>query len=248
MKLKLALLRSQAQVIVKTFENNESIDERIIDLEDLKNECVQGLLCQNHLENDEMLQFLNEEHKFHPIMDSEQFNINEDSFSSLDYEKAKTILNTMQERWILSNNLTLLEELFPTIRRLADLWDNNRSDFFEELWFILRNNLGTSNLKIIYNDILYGEKTHQKNQLVQARIDGERLPQPFEGGEFEKNLMENYKGHFANNFEITEYDKRQGKLVITSSIKESPTIVMGELYQFSGLQKALLKALFDGIQ
>lgn len=247
MHFTLAFIRSDHQIIVRQFAIDDSPEGTTTDLEAIKEFHLQGVIYPSTITKEQSRSILEEELKFHPIGTAEEFHLDENTFNSIEFHQAKKIFTTMLDKWLISNNLQLLESLFDTSERLTDLWPNNRTDFFEELWYILKRNLGTSSLKIIYNDINAREAKSQKTQLVQTRIDGERLPQPFEGGEFEKSLMGHYKNHFSKTFEITDYDKNLGKLVITSTIKESPVIIMAELYQFGSLQKALIKALLDGV-
>jgi hypothetical protein len=127
------------------------------------------------------------------------------------------------------------------------LWPNDRSGFFEELWFILKSNLGATNLKLIYNDLIKAKNENEKNKLVKVKIVGERFPEMTSVDEMDDMVLKNYEKDFGNIFEITDYNKEKGQLVICANIKKSPILIMTNVYQLTRLQKAILTSLFDGL-
>lgn len=148
----------------------------------------------------------------------------------------------------MGNNISLIDELFKTLEVLHKLWPNDRTAFFEQLWFIVKSNLAAKSLKLIYNDIILGKAENEKNKLIQACVDGKRMPNPTQGGELEAKIMGHYEKSFNQHFQISEYDKENGRLVLLARIKGSPVIMMAEVTQFTQLQKAILNSLFEGLQ
>ena len=130
---------------------------------------------------------------------------------------------------------------------MLGLWPNDRSGFFEELWFILKTNLGASNLKLIYNDMIKSKNEHEKNKLVKVKVQGERYPELVSCDEMDERVLKSYEKDFGNIFDITDYNKEKGQLVICANIKKSPVLIMANIYQFTRLQKALLSSLFEGL-
>jgi hypothetical protein len=128
------------------------------------------------------------------------------------------------------------------------LYPNERTAFFEELWSLLKNNLGATDLKIIYNDIEMAKKESEKNKLIRIKVEGKRNPNPVVGKEMEDKLMKHYENDFVQTFNVSEYNPHKGELVLTASINNSPVLVMARVNQLTRLQKALLNSLFEGLQ
>lgn len=248
MQFNLGYLQSNAQFFIKNFAENSSDEGRVLGIEELKNTEIQGLIVENDLlENDEIKHLLNEDHRFYPIRSGKDFSINIDDFKGLDFSSSKTVFTKLRDNWVLQNNVSLLEELFKVIDHLNALWPNDRTAFFEELWFILKSNLGAKEMTIIFNDMRISQKEHEKNKLVRAKIEGHKIPNPLPGGEFEDKVMAHYEKDFNQAFELMDYNKEKGELVITACIKKSPVVIMAKIYDISRLQKALMKSLFDGL-
>ena len=144
--------------------------------------------------------------------------------------------------------MNTLSQLFPTLAHLRKLFPNERTTFFEEVWYLINKNIGASNLKIIFNDL---DSSHsdeqQKKQLIQVIIEGNHQPNPVENSDLGSQLMKLYESKFDSYFEVEEWDTEEGRLVILAKIHNSPCIVMAETIEFSFFQKSLLKALFDGL-
>lgn len=247
MEFSVAHIKSDNQFIYRTF-NAENVETKIIDLGELSDLEVQALIYEDSLyENDEVKEIISEQAKFFPIRSSAEVNLASEKFEKLDNDSMESIFKKMNSNWTLQNNITLLEELFTVITHLNKLWPNDRTTFFEELWFILKSNLGAKELKIIFNDIELAKKETEKNKLIKARIEGKKLPHPFTGGEFEDKVMGHYEKEFGPEFSIAEFNQDKGELVLTCMIKKSPVLIMAKVYEISRIQKAVLKSLFDGL-
>jgi hypothetical protein len=247
MEFNLLFTKNDQQGILKSFKKNESCPSKIIDINEAKTMSLHGLLFSEDLKNDDFLLSLESELKFYPIRSSGEFHLSPDAFEKLNYDEAKVVFDKMRENWILQNNISLIEEMFKVRNHLLSLWPNDRSGFFEELWFILKSNLGATNLKLIYNDLIKAKNENEKNKLVKVKIVGERFPEMTSVDEMDDMVLKNYEKDFGNIFEITDYNKEKGQLVICANIKKSPILIMTNVYQLTRLQKAILTSLFDGL-
>lgn len=248
MDFTLALIKNENQFELKSFVEGSSDGGQVIDLDDIKAHKIDTLLFPKELNGEEVMATLADEYKFSPVRPCEDFGINNDNFRELGSEKASVILEKCVESWTIQNNLDLLENLFPTLDHLHQLWPNDRTSFMEELWFLLKRNLGSFDLKIIYNSIRRGEKEHEKNKLIQCRIEGERFPETFEGSDFEKQVMGHYQSQFTEVFEVSEYSSEKKELVATISLKGSPMILMAKVSELTRFQTSLLTSFFTGLQ
>jgi hypothetical protein len=242
MDFTLAFTRSSEQIIVRQFSTDSTAITKIINFEDIKNQIIDGFIV-----DDKCIMDTNEEKKFYPIRHSHEFQISATDFEKLDYTTAVTIFDKMRENWILQNNLTLVEEIFKTRLHLLALWPNDRSGFFEELWFILRSNLGAKNLVIIYNDMIKSKNENEKNKLIKVKVQGDRLPALTSVTEVDELVLKNYEQNFGNFFEITDYNKEKNQIVICATIKKSPVFIMANVFQLSKMQNAVLHSLFEGL-
>lgn len=250
MEFSLGFLKSEEKVSIKSFSGTEQKEgqERLIDLFALKDENLQGLFLPNNLYNGQTLGALGDEDLKFPIRKAEDFNLNQDSFEAIDSQTAYQYLLKIQSNWSLQNNLTLIDELFSVVSHLKNLYKNQRTTFFEELWFILKTNLGTQKLTIIYNDLIPQSETSRKNKLIVAKIIGEKYPEPVPGEEIDVILLDNHKNDFLNHFQIMEFNKEKSELVVTASVDQSPILIMANLFSLSPLQKVLMNSLFQGLQ
>lgn len=239
MEFSLAFIKSSQQMLVKNYINASSAEESIVDLEELDGLNLQGVFTSPSLEMDDLA---SNDLMIRPFKESEEI------FSKMDYEQAKNLLLKNQSSWLLNNNLMLLEKLIPITDHLKTLWINDRQAFIEELWNLIRLNLGTKSLKIVFNSIKKAENENEKDQLIKAMSEGERKPQTTDQQALGEALMKQYDYQLEGNFEIAKHDQANGQIIILATINQSPIIIMAELLQINPLQKALLTALLDGLQ
>lgn len=248
MQFNVGFIKSEKQFLLKSFGHDSNDQGKVLDLSEIKSANIQALFYEDNLiESEDLKSALLEDSKYFPIRSSNEVKVNFDNFEKLDFDSAKTIFSKVHDNWLLQNNVTLVEELFKVINHLNSLWPNDRTTFFEELWFILKSNLGAKSLRLIFNDIQMGKKEHEKNKLIQVKVEGERLPNPVEGGELEAKIMKNYEKDFNQPFEVIEYDAEKGQIVITATIKKSPVVIMAEVYELNRMQKAIIGSLFNGL-
>ncbi len=247
MDFNLLFTKNYQQGILRSFKKLENPSSKIIDLGEAKTMPLQGLIFLDDLKNDDFLSSIESELKFYPIRSSSEFSLSVDGFEKLTYDEAKAIFDKMRENWILQNNISMIEEMFKVRNHLLSLWPNDRAGFFEELWFILKTNLGATNIKLIYNDLIKAKNENEKNKLIKVKIIGERFPEMTSVDEMDEMVLKSYEKEFGNIFEITDYNKEKGQLVICASIKKSPILIMTNIYQLTRLQKAIISSLFDGL-
>ena len=247
MDFTLLYTKNLQQAVIRKFIQNETSTSKIIDLAEAKHHAIQGYIFTEEFKNEDYLAGLENEIKFYPIRSQSEFGLSLDSFEKLNYEEARIIFDKMRENWILQNNISLIDEIFKVRNHLLGLWPNDRSGFFEELWFILKSNLGAFDLKLVYNDMIKSKQEHEKNKLVKVKVQGDRFPELVSCDEMDERVLKSYEKDFGNIFDITDYNKEKGQLVICANIKKSPVLIMANIYQFTRLQKSLLSSLFEGL-
>jgi hypothetical protein len=247
MDFNLLFTKNLQQGIVRSFKHNEAPTSKVIDINEAKALALQGFIFSEDLKNDDFLVGLENELKFYPIRSNTEFGLTADAFEKLNYVEGKAIFDKMRENWILQNNISLIEEIFKVRNHLLGLWPNDRSGFFEELWFILKTNLGASNMKLIYNDMIKAKNENEKNKLIKVKIVGERFPEMTSVDEMDEMVLKSYEKDFGGIFNITDYNKEKGQLVICASIKKSPILIMTNIYQLTRLQKAIISSIFEGL-
>ena len=246
MDFSLAYVKSKKQFILKDFTSSAStVRDKQIEWKEIADHPVQAIIFSNELSSDE--EFMHEierERHYLAVRSNADLQISFEQFQNLEHPQAQNLLQLIQRGEVLKSNLSLLEEFFVVLKHLKELYPDDRMSFFEELWFILKNNLGAKNLKLVYNDIADKEK----NTLIQVLVEGERHPHSVSGSKFAKTLMKEYQKHISSHFEIVEYEKEQYQLSAVAHIDKSPIIFMAQVFSVSRLQKALLKSLFHGLQ
>jgi hypothetical protein len=247
MNFSIGILKSQQQFIHCQFHPDQVPTTQILPLEDIKDEPLSGFLYKKELLNEEIQAILLKQSELYPIRAIDEVGTNEETLIKAPFEQAFNLMTKIQNPWLLHNNLSLLDELFCVITHLNQLWPNERTAFFEELWEILRKNLGTMELKIIFNTLEKGTKENEKDKLVKAMISGTKKGNPLNGGEIEEQIMKHYESEFHKTFEIVEYKIDKSELVAVATIKKSPVLIMARAPQLTKLQKTLVKALFEGL-
>ena len=247
MDFTLLFTRNTNQGILRQFKSNQAPTNKIIDLAEAKEFNIQGLIFSEDLKNDDFISGLENEIRFFPVRSNSDFGIDAENFEKLSFEEGKKIFDKLRENWILQNNISVIEELFKVRNHLVGLWPNDRSGFFEELWFLLKSNLGASHLVLIYNDMIKSKNENEKNKLVKVKVQGERYPELTSINDVDEQILQSYEKEFGNQMQITDFNKDKGQLVMCGSIKKSPVLVMANVYQLSRLQKALLTSLFEGL-
>lgn len=252
MQLTLALIKSPQQMLLRHFGPDSSDEKgKIVDIMDLEQLSFDALFIDDNAMEDlaghDQWENLQSMIKYSPIRQTQELGINLESFEALNYSQARALWEKTSAPWALANNLKLLENLFQYLDHLNQFWPNQRSNFFEELWFVLKSNLGALELSLIYNDLKKAKNENEKNKLIQVCISGERKPNPIEDNEVYNQLFKDYEKHFSDRLHIIEWNKEKGELVFTFSIYQGPVLAMAKTTHFGPFQKSLLTALIDGL-
>lgn len=253
MKVKIGFLKSSNQVAAKIINKSDmSMDSIVFDIVELKDHELNLLLLDKNDDVSELQNILDDESKYYPVVAGNSLGVEKDVFEYLNIEELLDIYSRVNARWILNNNIKTIEQIYSLISYLKDLWINDRNSFFEELWFILKTNLATHELSLIFNDLKeIPEQQKQKGEkpkLCHSFVSGLRSPQIFDGTEKENQIMSDYENDFKDVFNITEFDSNTGNLIATSKIDLSPILLMARINTFNQLQQSILIALFSGLQ
>lgn len=249
MNLSVGYIKNENQFLLKEFKAGEAANKgKILDLEDLASTPVQAVIYPEELnQSQSLLTVLGDVKKFAPIRSDREIGLAFDQFEGMNLDQIKGVFTKTVESWVLNNNLNLIERLFGTLDHMNQLLHGDRTAFFEELWFLLRSNLGAANLTIIFNDIQKATKEHEKDKLIKVKVEGEILPQPVPGDAFADQVMKHYENNFHAGLEFVAYNQEKGELVATVTVLKSPVLFMAKVPSLSRLQKAALAALFDGL-
>lgn len=253
MEIKVGYLKSKNQIALKTIDRvNKSVESILFDALDLKEHNLSALLLDDNGDVSELQTLLEEEEKFYPIISAKSLGLDWEVFEKLEADDLLDIYSKVNARWILNNNIKTIEQVYGLIKYLRNLWIQDRNAFFEELWFILKTNLATNELTLIFNDVKEPSDSQkqkgEKPKLVHSFVSGTKTPQIFDGTEKESKIMSDYEKDFHDIFTITEFDSNQGQLIATSKIDLSPILIMAKLNTFNQLQQSILIALFSGLQ
>lgn len=250
MTITIGFVKSDSQINVKCLNLKEqSLTQKVVDAIELKDINFQLLITNDEKALEDLEDSFTTEKRFYPIVSNSQISLNNDQFTRMDFEELVGLYNKVNARWILNNNIKTIEQVYSIITYLKDLWQNDRSSFFEELWFILKTNLATSELTIIFHDVDSTEATEKsKPQLINALISGEKVPNLGPTEESQDKLMQDYGDNFSEIFQITEFSPMKGELVATAHIDLSPILIMGKTSGLNQLQQSILIAIFTGLQ
>lgn len=250
MAITIGYLKSENQFLTATLnQSTQSFEKKTLDIVEIKETPLNLLIIDQALDLSGLAHTLEGEKKFYPIIQSNEAQMDLNLFDIASYQEFAGIYSKAATRWILNNNIHLIENFTSTVNHLKNLWLRDRNSFFEELWFVLKTNLATHHLTLVFNDLKEPEnKDKDKPSLVQNFVTGEKIPQTFEGSGKESELMKSYQKDFGAPFDITDYSGNTGKLVATSQIDMSPILIMAEISSMNQLQSSILKGLFNGLQ
>lgn len=237
----LAFIKNGQQIVLRQFKDQE-IGERVISEEDLRHVPLQALLAQDVQHLADLQGMIPDLGRHYPVRTQEESGLSLENFEQLGRSDAQRIMRKINSQWATNANLNLLENLFPIITRFKGLWPNNRTTFFEELWYLLRANLGARTLIMLYNGI-----SENNEKLVKVKVEGEMLPNSSPAAEVDQILWSHYEAEMGHNFLPINYQSAKGDWVASARIMQSPVLIMAKIYQFNPLQKSLLKTLFDGL-
>ena len=249
MQIQIGIISTENQLNVLSI-NNDNLESKVVDLVGIKEEELNLLLIDESLNLESFQKTLNSENKFYPIVNMDALELSTDTINSLTGEDLIQLYLKVSSRWIMSNNINSIEQIYPTTQYFKNLWIQDRNSFFEELWFFMKSNLNTNELNIIFHDLKEPNQKQQekgeKPSLCYSYVQGTKLPNLFEGKEKEAVLMKEYDKEFSDKLNVTEFSAEKGQLVACAKIELSPILIMAKLTEFNQLQKSILTALFNG--
>lgn len=255
MIISLGFIRSNSQIVIRELNwNQNSIESRIVDVTDLPDQNLQGLFIQDNEHYSSLVNLLEKEKAFYPIIDARAENLTLSGFEELPPQQFKDHYSKILNRWTIHQNFSSLENIWQITTHFRNLWKKDRLSFFEELWYWLKRNLGSTDLTILFNDVAKTEEKDENNEkkerpkLVQTLLTGTKKANYHQGSAKEKELMQTYIDKFHEVFEVTEFNSVKGQFVATAQIERSPMIFMARTAQLNQLQRTLLAALFNGLQ
>lgn len=251
MLLNLALVNPEGTTHIHQIDTqNKGQSSRRVDTLNLGDETL-AMAIYPESESGNLASYIEKEHKFYPIFTAESLNQDLESIKLLNYEQLLELYQKVSTRWLLNNNLKSIEQLPPITNYLKDLWVKDRNSFFEELWFFLKTNLATTELSIIFHDLKeLTEKQSEKGEkpkLCYSYVQGEKIPQLFEGKDKEAVLMKEYEKDFTEIFHITDYSSERGLLTACAKIDLSPILIMAKVSELNQIQQSVLIGLFNGL-
>ncbi len=252
MQTKIGLLSVNQTKIFTLDTHNASLEDKVVDSVSIEDEKLDLLIFDEADDLSGLQGLLDKEAKFYPTFSVQSLNTSKDSIASLNGVDFFNLYQKCNNRWILNNNIKTIEQLYPTITYLKDLWIKDRNTFFEELWFILKTNLASKELTLIFHDLKEPTKKQEekgeKPKLCYSKVMGTRLPNLEAGKPEDETIMKEYDTEFVDLFTITEYSKAKNQLVACAKVDLSPILIMGKLTNFNQLQQSILIALFTGLQ
>ncbi|MCT4640902.1 MAG: hypothetical protein N4A33_01305 [Bacteriovoracaceae bacterium] len=249
--MKFAFLKSQKQAVIYELDyKNQSQSSIVVDIEEIeKMDLNLFVITDNDEDTANHLKMIEKEAKFYPVITAGALGLDSDMINDLSFNDLKDIYSKVASSWMLNNNIGLIENMYSITTHLRNLWVQDRNAFFEELWFKLKQNLATTDLSVIFNDLKEEKKKEDevKRSLFHAVVKGKKTGQIFEAKDYESKLMEEYKNDFTNTLSITEYSPEKGELVMTVKINLSPILIMAKVSGFNQIQQSVLKGLFEGL-
>jgi len=255
MIISVGFIRSSSQVLIKELNWNENIlESKLIDVTDLTDLNLQALFFENTEDLNSLASILEKEKMHYPILEAKDDSLNYARFEKISSSEFKDLFFKVSSRWVLSQNLKSVEQLYPITLHFKNLWKKDRITFFEEFWFWLKRNVGFTELSFYFNDVIQMEEKDENNEkkerpkLSQSVLAGEKKPHFQIGGPKEKELMTSYLEKFHDVFEVTEFNSNKAQFVATAQVERSPLIILGRVPQLNSLQKSLMFSVINGIQ
>lgn len=250
MSFNIALTTSENQITLLDLDKDNK-SSRVLDIVGLKDEDISLLIVDDDLNLESFQKIINDENKYYPVVGTNALKVSINTIKDLDSDQLTNLYSKVETRWILNNNLTNIENSYKIANYLKSLWIQDRNSFFDELWFLIKSNLSTKQLNIIFHDLKEPNQKQQekgeKSKLCYSYIEGSKKPSLFEGKEKESLLMSEYDKEFSDIFNVTEFNSEKEQLVLCAKIELSPILIMAKVKEFNPIQKAILEGIFNGL-
>lgn len=253
MQVNIGFFKSENQISMAQLNfQDKNIEKSIVDSVDLK-ELNFGLLLTDQSDDLSGLEKTFEaEQRYYPIVNANTLGLEKTLFEDMSFEELANLYTKVNARWILNTNMQTIEQSYSMITYLKNLYQNDWNSFFEELWFIFKSNLATSELTFLIHDLKQpSEKAEQKGEkpsLTFSAVSGTKVPNIRPAKEEETKLMEAYQEELTDIFHIQEVNQEKGQLVINAKIDASPILIMAKVNGINQLQKSILSAIMKGLQ
>lgn len=250
MTIHIGYLKSESQFLKITVDNeSNSVKDSVHDTVEIKDTHFNLFIINENVSEGLELVFEKEEMHY-PIISEEAIGEKLESFIAKDAAQITNLFLKISKRWVLKNNMQLVETLVSQSNHLKTLFNGDRSAFFEELWFVFKQNTNANDLSIIFHDVKEpkDESKGDKATLIYSYVKGDKVPQIFEGTPAQEKIMEAYKNEFTEEFQITDFDSTSGKLVVCFKIGLSPILVMAKVSELNQIQVSLFKGLFNSLK
>lgn len=247
MEIVIGYAKSDSQISVTQIDTQtQNLINKIIDSDHI-NETPLNFLISPESEWIEGYNLKNEL-GLYPILNNQNLGLNLDQFEHLSATELTDLYKKQIHFWTLRNNLNTLENFYSLSNHLRTLWNGDRISFFEELWTLLKKNLGTSELTILFNDIEEIQKEDATTQkLIKSVITGQKTYQIRNATEQETAVLEHYNGKFSEKFELETLDLSKNQMVGLVQVDNSPLIIMAKVSSFTEIQRSLLKGIFNAL-
>jgi hypothetical protein len=258
----IGFIESDSRFILNSYAEGTLIESKTLDLLDLKSSELDLVFYRDEeILNEAITNELQSLNKFYPILNAKPLNVTVDYFSELSFEMMKELYSKTNRKWVLTNNLSSVESLYPTIRYFKELYQKDLYSFYEELWFYLKSNLGSNELKLIFTDIKEIKKAKQKedidessqktrldqNKLFYSMVIGNKHPNVQAAGPGEIEIIKGFEKSMNDHMTILEENDNNSQYVLSAKIELSPIVIMAKTTSFNELQKSLLKGLFSSL-
>ncbi|MCB9061251.1 MAG: hypothetical protein H6622_06995 [Halobacteriovoraceae bacterium] len=253
MKFNLAFVDGPQRVEVLELSGQEVAESKIMSFDQIEPHTLSGIILDKNvvLDSEENKNLFNKLSEFSlgiPVRTSSEINVKIEEIKRYTLAQSKSLLQKVQSSWVLQNNLSLLDQIFETVKHLRLLWENDRTTFIQEFWHLMKKNLGTTHLQIFYHDIELASSENQKNKLVLSSIGYNFNSTPAKANEMEQKLFSEIYHPTDKLFEVIEYNKEKSELVLLCTIDEGPLLLMASVNEMSTLQQVLISSLIKGLQ
>ncbi len=231
-------------------QNKKIISTTKSDLNTLDKDSLQ-LLFYNESTSEEEVKLLYQNYfKFFPVKNAKTIGLTLDQFTQNSFAQNEKLVSETYEKWVTLNNLSTIEEIVSITLYLKDLRMSDRQTFFDEFWFLLKNILGTTELKLIFHDVAFqkAEAENVKPKLTFSYMEGKNSPTFSTGTDIEERIFNEFNPKSGDTLTFIEFNPqtKYGSLFI--QIDGSPILVISSQFHLNSLQKAVLTGLVSGLQ
>src|SRR5687768_5261566 len=123
MIISLGFVRSNSQVLIKELDwHQNSLQSRLIDVTDLPDQNLQALLIGENEHFSSLVNLLEKERAFYPIIDAADENFGYSAFEDMPAQQFKDTYMRLLNRWTMTQNLNSIEHLYQITNHFRDLW------------------------------------------------------------------------------------------------------------------------------